>query len=427
MAATSVEPWGNPSALSSNKHATAQLFYTQVRQQSLALIEPLSAEDCALQASAFVSPAKWHLAHTSWFFETFILIPNVSGYEPFNTHFQVLFNSYYNGVGEQFLRPKRHLLSRPSLAEVQLYREHVDQAMMQCLDENFINDNPQVAELMTLGLHHEMQHQELLLMDLKYSFFQNPLFPVYSNNRLPIIQTATALTFNSIKGGVEYMGHQGDEFHFDNEQPKHKQFVPDFKMANRQITNGEYLEFMRDGGYECALLWLSDGWAWLQQDNKNAAPLYWVMQQDQWFEFTLHGLQALDLNAPVSHINFYEAHAYSQWAQKRLPTESEWELTANQSNEPLNNHTFGRLFHPTNSEPLFNQNWVWTSSAYQPYPGYKAAAGAVGEYNGKFMCNQMVLRGGCALTPDGHLRSTYRNFFYPQDRWPMTGLRLADD
>mgnify|MGYP005987195185 CR=1 FL=1 len=427
MAATSVQSRVTPSTVFSNEHVAAQRFYMQVRQQSLALIEPLSAEDCALQASAFVSPAKWHLAHTTWFFETFILIPNISGYEPFNTHFQVLFNSYYNGVGEQFLRPKRHLLSRPSLAEVQLYREHVDQAMQQCLSVNFTKNQPEVAKLITLGLHHEMQHQELLLMDLKYSFFQNPLFPVYSNSRLPISNTALPLVFDSIKGGIQQFGHQGDEFHFDNEQPRHKQFVADFKMANRQITNGEYLEFMKDGGYESALLWLSDGWAWLKQENQNAAPLYWVMQQDQWFEFTLHGLQALDLNAPVSHINFYEAHAYSQWAQKRLPTESEWEMVANQSDESLTNPAFGQSFNSTNSECLFNQNWIWTSSAYQPYPGYKAAEGAVGEYNGKFMCNQMVLRGGCALTPSGHLRSTYRNFFYPQDRWPMTGLRLADN
>lgn len=440
MAATSAESWVTPSALNPHQpntkgQAGIQLFYLQVRQQSLSLIEPLSIEDCALQASAFVSPAKWHLAHTTWFFETFILIPNVSGYEPFNNHFQVLFNSYYNGVGEQFSRPKRHLLSRPSLPDVQLYREHVDQAMMHCLDQKFLKNHPKIAELTTLGLHHEMQHQELLLMDLKYSFFQNPLFPAYSNNRLPVCSPASPLSFDHVQGGIQHIGHEGEDFHFDNEQPKHKEFVGDFKFANRQICNGEYLEFITDGGYDNALLWLSDGWAWLKQNrqenpsvNKQTpAPLYWVMQQDQWFEFTLHGLKPLDLNAPVSHINFYEAHAYSQWAQKRLPTESEWEVVANQSAELITNDAYAQLFHGTNSAKLFNQNWIWTSSAYQPYPGYKAAEGAVGEYNGKFMCNQMVLRGGCVLTPNGHLRTTYRNFFYPQDRWPMNGLRLADD
>jgi ergothioneine biosynthesis protein EgtB len=388
--------------------------FQQVRQYSEQLISPLSPEDCALQASAFVSPAKWHLAHTTWFFETFLLLEHMASYQPFNHQFQVLFNSYYNGIGEQFARPKRHLLSRPSLTDVLDYRQHVDKQM-----EAFIDTaaSEQLA-LIELGLNHEQQHQELLLMDLKYSFFQNPLFPVYA---APKLDAPASLVehqgFEEFVGGLFEIGHKSQDFCFDNETPKHQTFLQPFQLSRSLVNNAEYLAFIEDGGYEHAMLWLSDGWAWRQQ-NKMAHPLYWVKQGAEWFEYSLQGLKPLNLRQAVSHISFYEAQAFAQWQNCRLPTEAEWEVAAQQTLQ-----TSG----PSRLAQMFDHNWQWTQSAYQPYPGFKAPEGAVGEYNGKFMCNQMVLRGGCDLTPAQHSRITYRNFFYPQDQWPKTGIRLAKD
>lgn len=397
-------------------------FFQQVRSHSMQLISPLSAEDCSLQAAAFTSPAKWHLAHTTWFFETFILLPHVAGYQEFNGQFQFLFNSYYNGIGEQYSRPKRHLLSRPSLDEVVLYREHVDRAI-----ETLLLDGEEFGDLIELGLHHEMQHQELLLMDLKYCFFQNPLYPVYSQTSLPNSQALSSLEFKSYSGGLYDFGYSNDGFHYDNEGPKHLHYLNNYKLANRKISNGEYLQFIEAGGYSDAMLWLSDGWAWKQEQNIQH-PLYWVLKDSQWFEFTLHGLVPLDLNAPVCHVSFYESHAFSHWAQKRLATELEWENAAGYFKHNSQSETLLRqYYHPLDTTQGLNQTWVWTASSYQPYPGYTAPQGAIGEYNGKFMCNQMVLRGGCALTPPGHIRRTYRNFFYPQDRWITSGILLADD
>ena len=388
--------------------------FRQVRQYSAQLIAPLSAEDCALQASPFVSPAKWHLAHTTWFFETFILLEGGSRYQPFNAQYQVLFNSYYNGVGEQFSRPKRHLLSRPGLAEILNYRQHVDEHMTRLIEHA---DAKQRA-LIELGLNHEQQHQELLLMDLKYCFYQNPTFPVYSNPKLDApVSLIHHQGFESFSGGLFEIGNNGQEFCFDNETPKHQTYIPAFQLSRSLVNNAEYLAFIQDGGYQQALLWLSDGWAWREQNNITQ-PLYWLEQDGEWFEYSLQGLKPLNLKHAVSHVSFYEAHAFAQWKKARLPTEAQWEVAAQQT-------LYGP--HQTDLAHMFDHNWQWTQSAYQPYPGFKTPEGAVGEYNGKFMCNQMVLRGGCDLTPAHHSRMTYRNFFYPQDQWPKTGIRLAKD
>ena len=404
------------------------LDYSAVRQASIKLIEPLTPEDCALQAEAFVSPAKWHLAHTSWFFETFILMNTIPEYQPFNDDFQVLFNSYYNGIGEQFSRPKRHLLSRPSLDEVLAYRQHIDDAMIG-LSEDHREKN---KDFIQLGLHHEQQHQELLLMDLKYCFFQNPLFPKYLAKTKHDPAPLSPIKFVSFSGGLKKIGAlPNTEFSFDNESPHHTVFLQDFSLSNRLVSNGEYLKFIEDGGYQEPSFWLSDGWSHLQNKESKKNPLYWYKKNGQWFEFTLHGLVPLNLNEPVSHLNFYEASAYAQSVGCRLPSESEWEVAAlnQKSLLPLDINGFHSLG-ADDQVPLmqlYGECWQWTQSAYQPYPGFKAPQGAVGEYNGKFMCNQMVLRGGCRLTPQKHIRASYRNFFYPQDQWPMTGLRLAKD
>lgn len=413
--------------------------YQATRSHSLKLIMNLSAEDCSLQAAPFVSPAKWHLAHTTWFFETFILIPSFPDYQPFHKDFQVLFNSYYNGIGEQFSRPKRHLLSRPSLQQVLDYRQHIDLKMESLLE--IANDD--IKALVVLGLNHEQQHQELLLMDLKFCFFQNPLFPNYypdqqlksspllsensSQNRNHSRHTIEPIQFVTFEADLAKIGVDNhlvtdqQAFYFDNETPSHSSYVSSYQLADRLVTNGEYLMFIEDGGYEDASIWLSDGWAWLAEVKANkqqstdseleCAPLYWVKQNGQWYEFTLHGLRQLDLYAPVRHVNFYESLAYAEWSGCRLSTESEWEYSIQKNEKAFSQ--------------LYDEVWQWTQSAYQPYPGFEKPLGAVGEYNGKFMCNQMVLRGGCQLTSVNHTRPTYRNFFYPQDQWPMTGIRLA--
>ena len=415
-------------AITNNSPISQILDYLTVRQASLKLIEPLSVEDCALQAEDFVSPAKWHLAHTSWFFETFILMNTLPDYQPFNDAFQMLFNSYYNGIGEQFSRPKRHLLSRPSLGEVLKYRQHVDDAIMG-LSQTVIDKN---KEFIQLGLHHEQQHQELLLMDLKFCFFQNPLFPSYSALPLPETKNLPPINFVSFSGGLKNIGAlEDDAFYFDNETPHHSVFMQKFSLSDRLVSNGEYLKFIEDGGYHDASLWLSDGWSELQKSDSKHNPLYWLKLNDKWFEFTLNGLAPLNLDQPVSHLSFYEACAYAQSVDCRLPTEAEWEVAAKNQTIPLNSNS--DFFHSLGVDDqfplkqLFGECWQWTQSAYQPYPGFKAPPGAVGEYNGKFMCNQMVLRGGCRLTPPQHIRASYRNFFYPKDQWPMTGLRLAKD
>jgi ergothioneine biosynthesis protein EgtB len=416
------------------EHTQRERFF-EVRHASIELCAGVSPEDCNLQAMPETSPLKWHLAHTSWFFETFVLLEFAADYVPVNPHYAVLFNSYYNGIGEQFPRAQRGLLSRPSLAAVLSYREQVDAAIDALLS---IISHPQaarIAELVELGLHHEAQHQELMLTDLKYCLSQNPLLPVF---REKVVAADTAVTkplkFVGFNGGQVAVGAHADGFSFDNELPRHTQFLVPFALANRLVTNGEYLEFVTSGGYSNPEYWLADGWHEVQQQGWQQ-PLYWQQQADAWLEYTLHGLVPLDLSAPVSHLSYFEAQAYASWAGYRLPTEAEWEYAAEQAGLAAgDNFADAGLFAPqpavaeiASVSQLFGDCWEWTNSAYLPYPGFKAPAGAVGEYNGKFMSGQMVLRGGSCLSRAFHIRSSYRNFFFPKDRWQCTGVRLAAD
>ncbi|MBB1399424.1 ergothioneine biosynthesis protein EgtB [Pseudoalteromonas sp. SG44-8] len=388
--------------------------YQRVRHQSVTLINSLSAEDCQLQAMADVSPSKWHLAHTTWFFETFLLIAHSSHYTVFNPNFKTLFNSYYNGIGEQFKRACRGSLSRPSLDDVITYREYVDRAVIELLSAPCSESIKQVIEL---GLNHEQQHQELMLMDIQYNFSVNPLFPAYCDtNKIRIenpVTQASPLSFVAFSKHTANIGATEQTFSYDNERPTHEVLIQPFKFANRLTTNAEYLAFIQDGGYQNPEHWLSDGWAQIN-NARQTAPLYWHKVNNEWFEFTLAGLQPLALNEPLSHVTFYEANAFAHYSQARLPTEFEWESVANSNAAQT-------------ITQLTDNCWQWTNSAYLPYPGFKPIAGVAGEYNGKFMANQMVLRGGCKLTPQNHLRLTYRNFYYPHQAWMRSGIRLAKD
>lgn len=379
-----------------------------------------------VQAMPDVSPPKWHLAHTTWFFETFVLERDVSGYRSVSPAYRELFNSYYEAVGPRHPRPERGHLSRPSLAEIFAYRQHVDAGIQRLLEER--GSTPWIE----LGLQHEQQHQELLVMDVKYNFSRSPLRPAYVAQPLTPCAASAPLAFRSFEGGLVHAGVPagGAEFTFDNERPAHRRFLEPFELGTRLVTNAELLEFIAAGGYETASLWLSDGWAWARANGVDA-PLYWRRDADGAFhEFTAHGEVLLDPYAPVCHVSGYEAAAFAAWAGARLPTEFEWEHAARQA-EPMD--TAGAeasRLHPYSATPggitqLFGQVWQWTRSGYEPYPGFAAEPGAVGEYNGKFMCGQWVLRGGSVATPRGHTRATYRNFFYPQQRWPFTGIRLA--
>ncbi len=407
--------------------------YSRTRQASLLLCDQLEVEDYGLQAMPEVSPPKWHLAHTSWFFETFILKPFVRGYRLFNPDYEYMFNSYYHGVGAQYPRAQRGLLSRPTVAETRNYRRHVDDAMIALLQLTDHSDRNTILQRCELGLHHEQQHQELFCTDIKYSFSFNPLYPALAcapmtaqQNRLP------ALQFRNFDEVDATIGYTGNGFHFDNETPAHDFQLPAFRFASRLVTNAEYLAFVQDGGYSDPMLWLSDGWAWRQAGDVRH-PRYWVMQDDDWSEYTLYGLQTLDPDRPVCHVSYYEADAYARWCGKRLPSEQEWERVCQQI-DPVSTSASVSL-HPaaaTDNEnrdivQMFGHVWQWTRSAYSPYPGYRAVEGAIGEYNGKFMCNQMVLRGSSCVTQPGHARMSYRNFFYPNDQWQFSGIRLADD
>jgi ergothioneine biosynthesis protein EgtB len=418
--------------------------YRAVRAASLALAEPLSAEDCALQSMPDASPTKWHLAHTSWYFETFALEPALPDYRCFEPAFRVLFNSYYNGVGPQYARPQRGLLTRPSLDEVRAYREHVDRHMLALLASGL--RDPALREIVLLGTHHEQQHQELVLTDLKHLLSHNPLAPVYRESAARPTSRADApdARFIPFPGGVREVGHAGAGFAFDNEGPRHRVYLEPFALASRPVTNREYLAFVAAGGYREPDPWLADGWAAVQR-NGWEAPLYWQRRGDAWRTFTLGGERELALDEPVVHVSFYEADAFARWSGARLPTEMEWEVAA--ADAPLEgNFVESGALHPqpaagavqvSRSEPqasevhqtglsqLFGDVWEWTRSAYAPYPGYAPPAGALGEYNGKFMSNQLVLRGGSCATPGDHLRASYRNFFYPDARWQFSGIRLA--
>jgi ergothioneine biosynthesis protein EgtB len=403
-----------------------------VRHVTEALCEPLSSEDMALQSMPDASPTKWHLAHTTWFFETFVLASR-PGYRPFRPAFAQLFNSYYRSVGDPYPRARRGLLSRPSLDEILAYRAHVDLAMQDWLSAGV----PQaLAGVVTLGLHHEQQHQELVLTDAKHLLAQNPLRPAYRPARAPAApaHSGAAPRFVARPGGIVAIGHEGAGFAFDNEGPRHRRFLEPFALADRLVTNGEWQGFVEDGGYQRPEFWLSDGFDAVEREGWQA-PLYWERDGAGWLHFTLEGMRALDPEAPVCHVSFYEADAFARWAEARLPGEDEWEAAAAEA-PVAGNFLASDQLHPAPVQEaaaagrlrqLYGDVWEWSRSAYAAYPGYAPPPGALGEYNGKFMSGQLVLRGGSCLTPQNHVRATYRNFFAPAARWQMTGLRLARD
>ena len=406
--------------------------YLTVRAQTHALCEPLATEDYVVSTMPDVSPTKWHLAHTSWFFETFVLTAQLPVYRPLDARYAFLFNSYYVQAGERHCRAQRGLVTRPTVADVYAYRAHVDEHMLALLDSA---DDEHVRELVEIGIHHEQQHQELLLTDIKHVFWTNPLRPAYlARHGSGVEGSATPLRWHRQPEGLYRIGHAGEGFAFDNEGPQHRQFLEAFQLASRLVTNGEYLAFMDDGGYRRAELWLSAGWT-VAQERGWDAPFYWEKDGNGWTTFTLGGTLPLAAAEPVCHVSYYEADAYARWAGKRLPTEGEWEVAA--ANAPLEG-TFAdaRRFHPApqpmpaaaSASPaqLFGELWQWTQSPYVAYPGFQPRAGALGEYNGKFMCDQWVLRGASCATPRSHARLTYRNFFPAETRWQFSGIRLAE-
>jgi ergothioneine biosynthesis protein EgtB len=401
--------------------------YLEIRRATERLCEPLAVEDYVVQAMPDASPAKWHLAHVSWFFETFVLHERAD-YRPFDQRYPVLFNSYYNAVGPQFSRAARGTLSRPTVAEVLAYRAHVDKAMTGLLEPP--DDGGLVAAVIELGLQHEQQHQELLVTDLKYNLGANPLRPAYRPRSRPPRQAATPHSFVAFEAGVVEIGHAGPDFAFDNERPRHRIALAPYALGSRLVTNAEYLEFIDAGGYQRPDLWLSEGWR-IARERDWQAPLYWDATDGGWYTYTLRGAAPLERDAPVVHVSYYEADAYARWRGARLPTEAEWEHAAD--GRPVDGHLLDD--DPDDPRPasapglsqLFGDAWQWTGSAYLPYPGFRPLAGALGEYNGKFMINQMVLRGGSCATPRSHIRATYRNFFPPDARWQFSGIRLAQD
>lgn len=408
--------------------ADLQRSFLGTRALTADLAAPLSDADATVQSMPDASPAKWHLAHVTWFLETFVLRDHVPDYRPFDDSFAYLFNSYYEAEGARHARAARGMLTRPSLSQILDYRGHVDDA----ITRNWGILPPSALALIELGIHHEQQHQELLLTDILHLFAQNPTLPAYWNaaDAAPITDVPnTPIGWIEGPSGLQSIGHEGPGFAFDCEGPRHHIMLHPFVLADRNVTNGEWLQFIQDGGYREARHWLSDGWAWVQREGINA-PLYWQHVDNDWRVFGLGGLGGLDMAAPVTHISLYEADAYASWAGARLPTEAEWEVVAAQHN-PRSGHQLDRpgVITPSaaHQDAVFGNVWQWTGSAFRPYPGFRAAEGAVGEYNGKFMSGQFVLRGGSCATPRGHMRASYRNFFYPHQRWQFTGLRLAKD
>lgn len=376
--------------------------YIKIRNRSEEICRPLEIEDYVVQPIVDVSPPKWHLGHTTWFFETFILIPNFPDYQVFDEQYNFVFNSYYETIGARVIRTDRGNLSRPSVSDVYQYRKYVDRKMTEFLENGSMSKT--VEPLLELGLNHEQQHQELLITDIKYILGHNPLFPAYKKENIAVKKYSEDIKMLKFSEGTYEIGFCGDGFCFDNELGKHKVYLNDFEIADRLITNGEYLEFMLSGGYEDFRFWHAEGWDWVKQ-NAAKSPLYWHFIDEKWMYYTLNGLQELDFNEILCHINFYEASAFASWKKMRLPTEAEWEIASDHFD--------------------WGNRWEWTNSAYLPYPGFKTEAGAVGEYNGKFMVNQMVLRGASEATPKDHSRKTYRNFFQTGLQWQFTGIRLA--
>ncbi len=410
--------------------------YQTIRAFTEILCKPLAIEDYVVQSMPDVSPTKWHLAHTSWFFETFILSRINKRYKSPNAQYNYLFNSYYVQVGKRHSRPERGFLSRPTVEEVYSYRQHVDQNMLEFLRQASQAELEEISPVIKIGLHHEQQHQELILTDIKHVFSVNPLRPVYLHIKHKVSKpfTSPEMRWSSFPEGLHWIGHDGNGFAFDNESPLHKVYLRPFKLSSRLVTNREYLAFMEDGGYERPEFWLSDGWFAVQEDNW-IAPLYWEKQNGNWWYFTLSGMREVDPDEPVTHVSYYEADAYARWRGARLPSESEWEI-ASSNLQMKGNLVDSGNFHPVvpkeemkNGELLqmFGDVWEWTHSPYIPYPGFKTLPGALGEYNGKFMCNQIVLRGGSCATSISHIRNTYRNFFPPNARWQFMGIRLAQD
>ncbi|MDZ4816147.1 MAG: ergothioneine biosynthesis protein EgtB [Verrucomicrobiota bacterium] len=411
--------------------------YRAVRSFTESLTVGLSGEDQASQGDWFCSPVKWHLGHTTWFFETFFLLPHLPRYKAFDSQWHALFNSYYNSLGEQFPQAKRGMLSRPSLVEVQKYRHIVDHAMEQFF-QTVLPFQRELVPILHLGLNHEQQHQELIVTDIKYLFYQNPLHPKYhDSHQFETFGTREfkkeEASWHPFEAGMYEIGAQGQEFRFDNEGPRHKWYSQGFRLAKHLVTNGDYLEFMEDGGYRKSGLWMSAGWKEVQEKGW-ASPLYWQKMDSDWQLFTVAGMKSVSSDEPVCHISFFEADAYARWAGARLPLEQEWEVAA--AGIAIDgNFIESRKFHPSANAKLasgsicqlFGDVWEWTSSPYCAYPGYKPDPGTLGEYNGKFMSQQMVLRGGSCATPVSHIRSTYRNFFYPNMRWQFQGIRLAQD
>jgi len=406
--------------------------YLACRQHSVVVCETLELEDYGLQAAAFASPPKWHLAHTSWFFETFLLKPFARGYESLHPVYDVLFNSYYNAIGAQYPRAQRGLISRPTVSEVLAYRQHVDRAMSRLLTEQNHPKIETIKQRCRLGIEHEKQHQELFYTDIKYSFSVNPLYPALHNRAESKPIMAAEMQWKEFSGGLFELGVDAEQagFSFDNEGPAHKVFIEPFYLANRLVTNAQYQAFIDDGGYAKPVYWLADGWALVQKENW-IQPLYWKEVKGNAMEFTLYGLRERQAGQPVCHLSGYEADAYANWADARLPTEAEWEFAARQQTFTAGQ---GSVLHPQTAScnetqgpllQLYDSCWQWTASAYRAYPGFRVSEGAIGEYNGKFMSNQWVLRGGSCVSSAGHLRPTYRNFFYPEDRWQFSGIRLA--
>ena len=396
--------------------------FAEVRSMTMSLTEPFSTEDQMLQSMPEASPVKWHLAHTTWFFETFILVPYSRKYRPFHRIFQYLFNSYYKQLGGHPYRGARGLMSRPALEQVHAYRKHVDQSMMEFLQQ----PEAEALNLVELGLNHEQQHQELILTDIKHALWSGPLRPDLIDQAEQ--GSSPKLAWLDLEGAIYSIGNEGEGFAFDNESPRHEILLRPFQIASRLVTNGEYLEFMNDGGYSRPELWLSEGWDTVNAQNWNS-PLYWDCQDGEWRQFVMNGMKRVNLAEPLCHVSFFEADAYARWAGARLPLESEWEVAA--TRYPARGTLLeDGIWQPQPArgdglQQVFGDVWEWTASPYVAYPGFSPAAGAIGEYNGKFMCNQFVLRGGSCATPGSHIRASYRNFFPPQARWQFSGLRLA--
>jgi len=415
--------------LNRDKLSKLQLISTNfkmVRKASLKIAKPLSEEDMQIQSMPDASPIKWHLAHTTWAFETFILKSHCNNYSVFNESFEYLFNSYYNAIGEQYPRAHRGLLTRPTYKKILEYRQYVDLNMLEFI-ENMSAENKSLSYLMLLMINHEQQHQELMLTDIKHALFINPEYPVYKPSTSPEYITSP-IKWKEYPADLYEIGHKNEYFYFDNEGPRHRFYLESYAIASRLVTCGEYLEFMKNGGYQHASFWLSEAWSSILSD-KITSPFYWIKKQGKWFHYTLSGLLPVELNSPVMHINYFEANAYAASVGKRLPTEQEWEVSSRDASLEGSFRNLDQL-HPSTAsgddlQQMFGELWQWTSSSYNAYPGFKVPEGAIGEYNGKFMVNQYVLRGGSIATPKDHIRPSYRNFFYPDASWQYTGIRLA--